>query len=338
LTCAEAVLTNPEGRALYADQLTVDRSMSLGKAQCTGEVALPGAHIGGQMDCAEAVLTNPEGRALYADQLAVDNSMFLWRAQCTGEVRLSGAHISGGELACNGAVFANPNGLAVDLDGASVVNEVLMRPAVLEGALRLTRARVGAWHDAKRTWPPWIELDGFVYDSIHAPNATIKDRLRFWLPRNSYLPQPYEQLAGVYRRQGHEQAARTVAIGKQRARRADHARWWIRWPSVAWSAVLRWTIGYGYRPVLALIPLTLLVLAGSVLFLLASQHPDPLHPVLHAAKPGAPEQPTFNSFRYTMDLTENPLRKAVTAALRGILLGGVSSAPGRRAGVFGSFT
>jgi hypothetical protein len=45
-----------------------------------------------------------------------------------------------------------------------------------------------------------------------------------------------------------------------------------------------------------------LVLAGSLLFLLASQHPDPRHPVLRPAKPASPEQPAFNSFRYTMDL------------------------------------
>lgn len=89
-----------------------------------------------------------------------------------------------------------------------------------------------------------------------------------------------------------------VAIGKQRARRADHTRWWVRWPSQAWSAVLRWSIGYGYRPALALIPLAVLVQAGSVLFRIAAQYPDQLHP----AKPGSPEQPGFNSFRYTMDL------------------------------------
>ena len=71
---------------------------------------------------------------------------------------------------------------------------------------------------------------------------------------------------------------------------------------MAWSAVLRWTIGYGYRPVLALVPLIVLVLVGSVLFLFASQYPDPLHPLLRPAKPTSPEQPAFNSFRYTMDL------------------------------------
>ena len=101
----------------------------------------------------------------------------------------------------------------------------------------------------------------------------------------------------MYRRKGDERAARTVAIGKQRARRADDHRLWVRWPSQVWSAVLRWTIGYGYRPAPVLIPLAVLTLAGSVLFNIASRCPDQLHP----AKTG-PEQPSFNSFRYTMDL------------------------------------
>jgi hypothetical protein len=181
----------------------------------------------------QADFTNPTGYALNADRLTVDGSVFLSKSQCTGE------------------------GLAVVLHGASVVVDVMMRPASMQGGLSLTRARVGAWHDEKKTWPRRIALEGFVYDSIHAPDATIKDRLRSWLPRNSYLPQPYEQLAGVYRREGHELAARTAAIGKQQARRVDHPHRWTRWPSQAGSAVLRWTIGYGYRPVLALIPLAM---------------------------------------------------------------------------------
>jgi hypothetical protein len=110
---------------------------------------------------------------------------------------------------------------------------------------------VGTWNDEKRTWPEQLRLEGFVYDSIKAPDA-IKDRLRSWLPRTGYLPQPYEQLAGTYRREGNEQAARMVAIGKQRARRAD-IRGWTHWPSRAWSVLLRYTIGYGHRPMLALI-------------------------------------------------------------------------------------
>jgi hypothetical protein len=182
-----------------------------------------------------------------------------------------------------------------------------MRPESLNGRLDLTRTRVGAWYDQQQTWPgkqdPPAKLwqEGFVYEAINGENASVIDRLRSWLPREPYIPQPYEQLAAVYRREGHEQAARAVAIGKQRARRGD-VKGWRRYPIVAWSAVLRWTIGYGYHPARALIPLGILVLVGSLLFLFASQQPDPLHPVLRPAKPGSPEQPAFNSFRYTMDL------------------------------------
>ena len=244
------------------------------------------------------MLTNPDGTALVADGLTVDAGMFLLKAQCTGQVRLPGAHI-GGQLDCSEAVLTNPGRLAVDFEGAAVAKAVHMRPASLEGGLGLTRARVGAWHDEQRTWPvkqsPPAELllEGFVYDAIDAEGATAGDRLRCWLPRNKYLPQPYEQLAGVYRREGNEQAAREVAIGKQRVRRSV-VRGWRRRPSVAWSA--RWTIGYGYRPDLALIPLVMLTIADWKIFDVAYWTG-----LLHPAKTGA-EQPGFHSFRYTMDL------------------------------------
>ena len=78
-----------------------------------------------------------------------------------------------------------------------------------------------------------LRLEGFVYQAINADDATVGDRLG-WLHRHPgrFLPQPYEQLAGVYRREGNEQAARTVAIAKQRARRADIPGW-RHWPTPA---------------------------------------------------------------------------------------------------------
>jgi hypothetical protein len=314
LNCTEATFSNPNGQALNANGLTVDTSMILHKAHCTGKVSLLSAHIGDHLDCTEAIFINLNGQALNANGLTVDTSMILHKAHCTGEVWLFDTHI-GDHLDCTEAIFINNSeDLAVNLGGASVGQSVTMRPKILAGGLNLHRAQVGVWCDEKRTWPTRLELEGFVYGSIDAPDATVKDRLESWLPRNSYLPQPYEQLAGVYQREGNEQDARTVAIGNQRARRAASAQRWVpsaedrRWSSRylmylwsvmlrAWSAVLRWTIGYGYRPALALVPLTLLILVGSVLFQLVSHHPHLLHP----AKTGA-EQPSFNALRYTVDL------------------------------------
>jgi len=65
---------------------------------------------------------------------------------------------------------------------------------------------------------------------------------------------------------------------------------------MVWSVVLRWTIGYDYRPALALIPLVMLTIAGWKIFDVAYWTG-----LLHPAKTGA-EQPGFHSFRYTMDL------------------------------------
>ena len=293
--CAGATLSNSGGRALNADGLTVDGSLLLDGAKVTGEVRLLGAHVGGQLACAGATLSNSGGEALTADRLTVDGSLFLDSAVVTGEVRLLGAHV-GGQLACVGATLSNPGGRALDLERALVAGPVYMRPARFDGSIDLTAARVGGWYDDRRTWPAALKLEGFVYEAIGPPAVTPKQRLG-WLRRHQdgYLPQPYEQLASVYRQAGNDQAARTVVIAKQQARRAHARRWWVRAPSRAWSFILRWTIGYGYRPALALPYLAGLFVIGWVVF--GHAYPTELRP----AKSG-PEQPGFNPARYTLDL------------------------------------
>jgi hypothetical protein len=295
LACVDATLSNPGGPALTAHGLTVDRDLVLSRAKVTGEVGLASAHVGGQLTCDDATLSNPGGPALAADRLTVNNDLFLRRAKVTGEVGLDGARV-GGQLACDGATLSNPGGPALTLEDALVTGPVLMRLAHLDGSIDLPAARVGGWYDDRRTWPTALNLEGFVYDAIDAPAVTPKQRLG-WLRRqqDGYLPQPYEQLASVYRRAGHDQAARTVAIAKQQARRAQARRWWVRAPSRAWSFVLRWTIGYGYRPALALPYLAGLFVIGSVVF--DHAYPTELRP----AKSGL-EQPGFNPARYTLDL------------------------------------
>jgi hypothetical protein len=99
----------------------------------------------------------------------------------------------------------------------------------------------------------------------------------------------------VFRQAGNDQAAHTVVVAKQQARRAHARRWWVRAPSRAWSFVLRWTIGYGYRPALALPYLAGLFVIGWVVF--DHAYPTELRP----AKSGS-EQPEFNPARYTLDL------------------------------------
>jgi len=284
-------------------------------------VRLPGAHVAGQLVCGGAKLSNPGGWALTADVLTVGQGLLLNSAEVDGQVRLPGSRVDG-QLVCVDATLSNPESRALVLQRAVVTGDVFMRPAQLDGSIDLTAARVGGWYDDLRTWPTALYLEGFVYDAIDAPAVTPKQRL-CWLRRHQdgYLPQPYEQLASVYRRAGNDQAARTVAIAKQQARRAhdgrkqqgrraEARRWWVRasrraWNFVlrwtvrasrrAWSFVLRWTIGYGYRPALVLPYLTGLFAIGWVVF--DNAYPTELRP----AKTG-PEQPGFNPARYTLDL------------------------------------
>jgi hypothetical protein len=295
LDCDGARLTNPNGTALNADRLTVEGGLFLRGAEVAGAVWLAGARIGRLLTCTEARFSNPNGRVLSAGRLAVDGDLHLRRAEVAGEAWLAGVDI-GGELDCDGARFSNPNGTALHLAYASATEAVLMRPASLEGSIDLTAARVGAWYDDKPTWPAALRLEGFVYEAIDAPNITPRQRLD-WLRRHQggYAPQPYEQLAAVYRRAGNHEGARTVAIAKQQARRAQAKRWWVRWPSRAWSGFLRWTIGYGYRPALALPWLAGLFAVGWLVF----DHAYQTH--LRPAGLGS-EQPEFNPARYTLDL------------------------------------
>jgi hypothetical protein len=281
------------------DGLVVDQDMYCAKGfNAEGAVRLLGAHIRGQLAFVGGMLNNPGGMALQADGLIVDRAVLCSRMIAEGQVRLFGAHI-GDQLAFVDASLRDPDGLAVDLERAEIEGYVLMRPTVLEGAIDLTFTRVGAWQDEARTWPRAIRLTGFTYTAIAArPPVTVADRLS-WLRRDpaGYLPQPYEQLAETYRREGHDDHARQVLIAKQWHRRASHTSRWRRWPAITWSAVLRATIGYGYRPSLVLGYAAVLFIGGWWLF---TRDHDQQH-IVPTDQPPKPT-PTFNAARYTADL------------------------------------
>jgi hypothetical protein len=107
---------------------------------------------------------------------------------------------------------------------------------------------------------------------------------------HGYQPQPYEQLASVYRRAGREKDARTVAIAKQRARRSE-----LGPPGKILSVLSDVLVGYGYRTWLAGVWLLVLVLVGWVLFDLA-------HPAYLVAPLPPWQRPSFHAGLYALDL------------------------------------
>jgi hypothetical protein len=160
----------------------------------------------------------------------------------------------------------------------------------VSGGIRLRNAQVGTLDDDPAVWPGTIMLNGFTYDSIRPRQGglvPVAERLR-WLDRDTvgYQPQPYEQLAAFYRRNGHEDEARRVLLVKQRRRRGT-----LRPPEKAFGYLLDWTVGYGYRPWLAAIWLAALLAVGTAVFTAHQPHPLQGGPV-----------PPFNAFIYTVDL------------------------------------
>ena len=107
---------------------------------------------------------------------------------------------------------------------------------------------------------------------------------------SGHLPQIYEQLAAVYRADGHDENTRRVLIAKQRRRFAQRNRAWKVW---GWA--LNVLVGYGYRTERAVLWLAGLLVLGTYLF--GSVYQVDLTPV---NKPGL--QPPFQPFLYTLDL------------------------------------
>jgi len=149
-----AHLDGKGGRALSADNLTVDQDMECDRLTADGEVLL-GGHIG-LLSFQGAALNNRGGCALMSDGLRVDKVMFCRNGFTSyGEIRLPGARI-GGRLYFDGAKLSNPGGQALVASRLTVGQDMFCRnhkgpeheqPFVVEGAVILVGAHIGGHLD-----------------------------------------------------------------------------------------------------------------------------------------------------------------------------------------------
>ena len=127
----------------------------------------------------------------------------------------------------------------------------------------------------------------FSYDQLSdTREIDVRTRLR-WLEQvmPDYAPGPYEQLAAAYPRAGDEEHAQQVVIARHRRRysEADPVE-------RVWGALQRWTVGFGYRPWLAVFWLVLFAVLGGAWF---AAHPPP------AVDQG--QNPAFNPWLFAAD-------------------------------------
>lgn len=102
-----------------------------------------------------------------------------------------------------------------------------------------------------------VELSGFTF-LIQPQELDTADRVGFIeaaQQEGDHRWQPYAAAADELRRKGDTKAANELEIEWRkrdiRNKRPKHEKWYVfhgYWLSRAWQAVLRWTIGYGYRP------------------------------------------------------------------------------------------
>jgi hypothetical protein len=255
LVCDRGSFVSGEGHALIAQGAVIEGDVFMRDCfTAEGEVQFLGASIGGQFGCRKGSFRNAGGSALVGDGFQVAGNVFLDLGfEAEGTVFLPALDV-GGQLVCNGGTFANEGGMMMVLQGARV-GDIFSWKEIgggSRGHLNLEDARVNVLVDDVASWPKGEDrliLDGFEYGRL-AGDAPLEAEKRLeWLERQKqdvvgFKPQPYEQLADVYDRMGHEEHARKVRIANRRAQREygdlSRGRWLLNW---FWD----WTIRYGWR-------------------------------------------------------------------------------------------
>jgi hypothetical protein len=293
---------------------TVQGTLSFIKCRLTGALVIYGLHVSGDLDLDWAQLTAdsrpPElfgdrVAAVFGDAIQVSRHLYMQGATATGNIELAGMRVGGavyaqqglrvegqlrlrgadvtGEVDLTDAVLLNAGETALDAWGMRA-GQLSLLPQRVDGTVDLRHAHVQVLCDDPNRWPAQLRLDGLTYAALE-PAGTARSRLP-WLNRDpvGYRPQPYEQLATLYRQIGRETDARTVLLARQRRRRRHRSA-----PGAVWSLLQDVLIGYGYRPGRAALWLLVLTAVGTIAF--------SLYP------PGGGGGGTaFNPLIYTLDL------------------------------------
>jgi hypothetical protein len=250
--------------------------------ESVGAVALGGAVIGGNLACNGGHFTNPDNLAIVfngatiggvvtmtpfelSDSVKTTDLEAAYRAKFSadGLVSLVGAHV-GGSVVIDHATFG---GKTTELHGlvataSNITDALVLHQLKLEhGAiLVLAAATARILSDDEQSWPApgKLWLDGFDYRAIGADSPRdVASRLRWLGLQTGFYPQPYRQLARVMRESGDDTGAVAVLIAMEDAR-FRNSGFFRR----AWAGFLKQTIGYGHRPLLAILWSLLIVLFG----------------------------------------------------------------------------
>lgn len=301
LECQGAKFINKNGISFHGDRIATKGDVFLDQIKSTGDFRLVAADIGGNLECNGAKFMNKKGNAFWGDGITTKGHIFLNQIESEGQFRLVSAHI-GGDLYCDRASFKNKEETALRLRQATVEGRLCLNEIEkVEGKIDLSNTKTGAFRDDDKSWPDQgnLIINGFDYGSFADYTPTEIDTRLEWLklqPQREYIPQPYQQLAKVYRKMGRDRDAKKVLLEKERMRREYGD---IGELAKLWCWFLDFTIGYGYVIGRAVGFVAAIILLGTSIFYYSKECRILLETSAAASEIA---KPYFNAFFYSIDM------------------------------------
>jgi hypothetical protein len=312
-----AVFSNRGGDVIEGRRFTTGGNLDARGILVFGSVLLPEANIGANLDLRAGRFVDP-GRYrrdgshkpsvdLRVAQIARD-LVCAWAERekrpfsAQGEIRVRRTEV-GRQTNFQGAELrAGPKNTAINAFGLITQDLRLDVGEEPVGKVNLRHARCHTLADNDKFWGAsgHIELDDFRYDAFdepiepnQKPKITRRLKLLDKALDSRYRPSPYDQFAAMLRSSGNEEHAAVVLIEKQKRRYIALARSHRRlgWGLRLWSFVQRAVVGYGYRPIRALMVLVALLVLGTTWFSLV---PEPV-------ESNADDNLVWNPLLYTID-------------------------------------
>jgi hypothetical protein len=274
----------PDKPALILDESTIGSEVDLDFGfRSEGSVMIREASVAKDLDMFDARMSNPDNVAFRCNFSSFDS---VWIGsppivdwgdfETNGTVEFVAAKVRGA-IVVNNARFLGAPGKAHGFFGSAMTSGgfLFWRNVQLQNGatVDLSNARVGVLLDEEKSWPEPgnLLIDGLTYDGFGAGSPLqVEARMR-WISlqpqaRGVFKPQPYRQLAKVYRESGLENEAVQVLIAEEDAR---YARYGLI--GRLWGAFLKGAIGYGHRPLRAIFWSLGVVLLGTAVTSIAKR-------------------------------------------------------------------
>lgn len=135
---------------LQAERLEARGCVSLRSATITGEIRIPGARLGGNIEADGASISASSGIALDAGGLETRGGILLRGANVRGGINLSAARLDG-DVNAMGARIERPGEIALNGDAIVAGGDLALRGATIIGEVRVLGARFGGDVDCTST-------------------------------------------------------------------------------------------------------------------------------------------------------------------------------------------